>query len=945
MYPRKHAAIFMFVMTVLGTFRHFLVTGSESEVKNSSEGFPRCVTHFVDTLHSLERIKSEKDLTVIRKCFTNLYKYLPGPITVQKMCKIDQKILASEVIETYSQLLSTIIKILIPQWPVFKDEVTNLFLLEESFELSSEILTVLSGFLRNETEKNILEALAIILLKYTKSDSVLVAILDCSSESIGEKTKLYKYETNWENYVQILATLPERVANKLKTNTPKEFSHENFSFILIFHIIRTMDFMADSNFHQGIHYDISYLSNLLSKVIINYNMNGNSEAISRFVDVLISWSGPESKECGRYVRRKLIQTVLFHLNRQAIDCISLMLLKKCPINYKEKDQPILNILGDNLDKNKDWKEILTVKIPLYYKPRDYKETDVVENLIFYISISKNSSDMLSEFILRLSNAWSDVKLANTSNITQHVYLSQLLILAVKYRVTMKNKQWNCVEFKTVLFKGMSKHLDVLSQQFRCIGMATTEIILKILTEIQPRDKESVENLVFDYESMGKVCLEIQKILKELTTKCLNDDNIKPPNNFKSRRVDLKYALDSIADKVIDRKDRPVQNTIMSCAVKSQEQTKEIVKSIISAKLDALSKDNKTLSEDLDSDDDLQPYDMSNDISINAKKRPNYLRDLIESINESKEFESFEASLEVAEELVHKQLKNEDPKLAVELLDLFIHLEPKFRIDDFDSIKFNTSVAIVCSQPKIAAEHLCKEIHTDIGRYSIATKIFMLDVLSESANRIADVRPHDEQQSKEIISKVGENLEIPAEEIIRRRLINKTKYFHTIRPHPFSKAKRNEFAAVSDHFFYPLVSGFGSRQLSLSHHNVKQDFDSILLYKYLAVVGNIILSSKNCPKCPQYCSEIIPMLMYMRYTPDPKIQSCVISLIASIVLALPRSILIGEFFHPMMEFRIWLADLLSNVDLTFKLGGPKSETAIFAGQILHLIEKNLTVTVN
>lgn len=942
MYPRKHAAIFMFVMTVLGTFRHFLVTGSESEVKKCSEGIPGCITHFVDTLHSLERIKSETDLSTVKKCLTDLFKYLPGPITVQKLCKIDDKILAGDVIETYSQLLGIVIKVLIPQWPIFKDEVTNLFVLEESFELSSEILTVLCGFLRNEMENNILEALAIILLKYTKSDAILAAILDCSSDNIEEKIELYKHETNWENYVQILATLPERVANKLKTNTPKEFSHENFSYILIFQIFRTMDFIANSNFHQGIHYDISYLSNFLSKVIINYNMNGNSDSIAKFVDVLICWSEPENKECGRYVRRKLIQTALFHLNRQAIDCISVMLLKKCQINYKNKEQSILNVLGDNLDKNKDWKEILTVKIPLYYKPRDCKEIDVVENLIFYISTSKDSSEMLSEFILRLINAWSDVKMANTSHITQHMYLSQLLILAVKYRVAMKDKPWNCVELKTILFKGMSKHLDVLSQEFRCIGMATTEIILKVLTEIEQKDKEAVENLKFDFESMGKVCLDIHKILKELTTKCLNDETLKPPNDFKPRRVDLKYALDGIADRVIDLKDRPVHNTIMSCAVKTQEQTKEIVKSIISAKLDALGKDNKASSEDLDSDDDLQPYDMCNDISVNAKRRPNYLRDLIESVTESKDFESFEASLEVAEELVNKQLRNEDSKLAVELLDLFVHLEPQFRIDDFDSIKFSTSVGIVCSQPKITAEHLCKEIHTDVGRYSIATKLFMLDVLSESANRIADVRAQNEQKANEVITKVDENSEVPAEEIIRRRLINKTKYFHKIRPHPFSKAKKNEFAAVSDHFFYPLVSGFGSRQLSLSHHNVKQDFDSILLYKYLTVVGNIILSSKNCPKCPQYCSEIIPMLMYMRYSPDPKIQSCVISLIASIVLAVPRSILIGEFFQPMMEFRTWLADLLSNVDLTFKLGGPKSETAIFAVQILQLIEKNLTI---
>lgn len=931
----------MFVITVLGTFRHFLVAGSESEVKSSAE-ISRRIAHFVDTLHSLERIKSQNDLSAIKKCISDLIEHLPGPITVQKLCKIDDKILVTEVIDTYSQVLSAVVKILIPHWPAFKEEVTNLFVLEESFELSSEILTVLCGFLKSDMEINVLEALTIILLKYMKSDVILAAIVDFSSENIEDKIELYKHQTDWENFVQILATLPERVANQLKTNTPKEFSHENFCYILIFQVIRAMDFMADSNFYVGINYDISYLSHLISKVIINYNMNGNSEPVSKFVDVLICWSGPENKECSRYVKRKLIQTVLFHLNRQAIDCISIMLLKKCQINYKTKEQSILNVLGDNLDKNKDWKAMLTMKLPLYYKPKDCKETGVVENLIYYISTSKNSSDMLSEFIVRLINVWSDVKLADTSNIVQHMYLSQLLILAVKYRVTMKEEPWNCVELKTVLFKGMSKHLDVLCQEFRCIGMATTEIILKLLTDIEQQDKEAVENLNFDYEGMGKICVEIQRYLKGLTNRCLNEENVTPPSNFKPKIVDLKYAFDDIADRVINRKDRPVQNTIMSCAVKTQEQTKEIVKSIISAKLDALSKDKKTLIEDLDSDDDLQPYDMSNDVSTNAKKQPNYLRDLIESVNEAKDFESFEASLEVAEELVNLQLRNEDPKLAVELLDLFIHLEPKFHVDDFDSIKFNTSVAIVCNQPKVTAEHLCKDIHTDVGRYSIATKIFMLEVFSEAANRIADVRPHHEPTNIEIISKIEENVQIPAEEIIRRRLINKTTYFHTIKPHPFSKAKKNEFAAISDHFFYPLVSGLGSRQLSLSHHNIKQDFDSILLYKYLSVVGNIILASKNCPKCPQYCAEIIPMLMYMRYTPDPKIQACVISLIASIVLALPRTILIGEFFHPMMEFRVWLVDLLNNVDLTFRFGGPKSETAVFAGQILHLIEKNLTV---
>lgn len=921
----------------MGTFRYFLFSGSDKST--AQEKVLRALRNFIDNIHAIDRVKCEKDVSNIKKCFQAIQNYLPGPITVQKLCKIDENTINSDILDVYSQLLGSVIRLLLPQWPLFKKEVVNMFVLEESFETSQEILLILTGFLKNESEKNVLEAIAFILLKYIKSDAVLTAIVDCSSLHFDEKTDLYKYKSEWENYVQLLATLPERVANRLETDTPKEFSHENYSYILLFHVIRSIDFMSECSFNLGIHYDISYLSHFLSKVLINYNMSGTSDSILNFIDILIAWTGSENKEKSKFIKRKLIQTLLFHLNRQAIDCLSVILLKRCVIDYRGKEQAILNILGDNFDKSKDWNEILSLKIPFYVKPKDYKETVIVENLIFYLSNTKNGSETLSNLIVSVSSAWADVKLTNTSDIAQHMYLSELLILAVKYRVTLviKNKNhWHVNELKTILFKGMSKHLNVLSHEFRCLGMATTEIILKLLSVIEEKDKEAVENLKFDYAEMGKTCVEIHAVLKDLVNKCLIDDNLKVPKNYKIKTVNLKASLDYIAERVID--DRPIHNTIVTCAVKTTEQTKEIVKTIISAKLDAL---DKRMADDLDSDDDLQPYDMSNDLPISATKRPHYIRDLIEIITEEKDQETFEATLEISEELVTKQLKNEDPKLATELLDLFTHLEAKFFVDNFDSIKFNTAVAIVCSQPKVSAPHLCKEIHTDIGRYSIATKIFMLDVLSEAANRIADVRPNVEDAPKTEVITTVEPEEIPAEEIIRRRLINKTRYFHSIRPHPFSKAKRNEFAAVSDSFFYPLVSGFGYKQLTLSHHNLKQDIDSILLYKYLSVVGNIILASKNCPKCPQYCSEIIQIITYMRYNSDPKIQSCVIAILASIVLALPSSILRGEFYNSMLEFRSWLAELLSNVDLTMRLGGPKSETAIFAGQILHLIEKNLT----
>lgn len=866
----------------------------------------------------------------------DVLRLLPGPASVQKLTRLDDVILSPPLRNEYANLLGRVVRTLLPKWPDF-EEVSALFTVEESFAISHEILINLCGFLKEERNSIVLEALAYITLKYAKCDAILVSIIDCSSLVMSDNNR-YVLQNEWETYVQLLATVPERVANALKTKTPKEYSHENYSYYLIFHMIRCIDFMSECSFHQGTQYDLSYLSHLMSKFITNYSLS-NTQGVHKLIDVLIAWTDPENTDQYRFVRRKLIQTLLNRLNRQAIDKLALLLLKRSPIDYKIKDQPIRNVLGNNIDTNKDWHDILTFRIPFYVHPKDFRDTTVEENLVYYISTSKNSVQMLTDLVYKLCRTWSDVHLNNVANIDHHMHTSILLILAVKYRIVIwrtRQNTWDLSELKKILYKGMSKHLDVISQEFRCVGMATIEILFKMLVEVDDSDKKAVDCLNFDFEELGQQCIDIYNTLQATTRKCLLDDKDKIPN-VDVRQIDLNETLDEIAVKVHSGQvEKPVQNTIMTCAVKGPQQTKEIVKTIISAKLDALGKGNRD--EDLDSDDDLQPYDMSNDVPVATKKKPKYLRDLIEIINEAKDQESFEIALTAAEDLVNRQLKTEDPKLAVELLEIFVHLEEKFHVENFSAIKLNTSVLIVCSHPKVSAEYLCKEIHSDIGRYSIATKIFMLDVLTEAAEKIADVKTDVEEKpvkKPEPISK-----EAAREEALRKRLLKKTKYFHSKRPHHLSKAKKNLFAAVSDHFFYPLISGFGYRQLTLSYHNTRQDIDNLLLLRYLSAVGTLILASKNCPKCPIYCREILQMVLYLRFSPNPSIQMAVISVVASIAIALPESLLKGEYYDVMMELTSWLVDTLTSLELTDRLGGPHSEPAQFATEILALLEKLL-----
>ncbi|XP_037876635.1 telomere length regulation protein TEL2 homolog [Bombyx mori] len=894
--------------------------------------------YLAHTLQNIGLIKTENDLTKVKNGFENLMQYLPGPITVQKLFKADEFVITDQLIEPYSRLLCAVVRHLLPQWPLFKDKVVSLFLIEESFEVNHEILTVLCGCLRTESSAAAAEALAHLALRYVRSDAVLAALLHRGAAP----TPAPAPAAHWDTYLQLLATLPERVANRMETKTPKEFSQENYSNILIFHIVRCIDYMSDSTFYQGSKYDLSYLSQLMSKVLVNYYMNGTSAPVTNLVDVLIAWCSNENQDKNRFVKRKLIQVLLAHSSRQAIENLCFLLLRRCPLDYRSDRQIISNILGDNFDASRDWREILSSKVPFYIVPKDYRDTTVPENLIYFLSTTRNRAENLSDLILRLSHVWADVKCSDISNLDQHMYLSELLVLAVKYRVmlSMKHKAyWDLAETKAVLFKGMGKHLDVAAQDFRCVGMATIEIVLKTLADIETSDKEALKSLSFDYKEMGENCVEIHRILLDVSNKCLIDINRKIPHKFKLKLPNVGATLDRIAEALCAEGTRAVHNTIVTCAVKTPQQTKEIVKTIISVKLDALEKEGRPVVEDLDSDDDLEPYDLSNDVSVNARKRPAYVRDLLENLVEAKDVETFEACLEVAEELVTKQLKNESPKLAIDLMDLFVHLEPKYSVDNFEQIKFKTCVAIVLARPAAAAQHLCKEFHTDVGRYSIATKVLMLDIIAESAHRLSNTISDSAAEGRPEAPRPADDA-VPPEEIIRRRLINKTKYYHSMKPHPFSQAKRNEFAKVADSFFYPLLSGFGYKQLTLSHHNRRQDADGVLLLKYLSVIGNVLLASKNCPKCAQYCWEVCELVLHLRYAPDARLQACVVGLLGSVVLALPQTILRSEFFEVMMEFRAWLSDCAANIDLTLKTGGPASEAAIFAGQILALIETSL-----
>ncbi|XP_077286738.1 telomere length regulation protein TEL2 homolog [Arctopsyche grandis] len=878
----------------------------------------------------MDRIKSNKDVVSITGEIGRLRFLLPGHITPQRLCGQDKSLLDWPVFaETiYSALLDALLTKFESQWPlrnnIIDENVASLFLIEDCFEFSLEILSSLCTHLKLANKHKLLSIVEI-TKKYLKSDTVFIAIVNISlieNETDLATNKSTPLFSQWQKYVQFLISLPHRIANCLQRDTPKEFILENYCSILVFHVVRAIDFMSDSCFYADTKYSLKFLSYILSKIIVNFNDCCNSRSITSVINIFVSWTMAGPYDVCSYLKKRLIQNVLENLSRSAIEVFSVMILRNVPLDYfKRSPQSILlfNMLGRAVRENKDWEYVLCTKIPVM---SDYscKDTLLVENLILYLSIMIDKSklyedNILSDLILRLLSSWSSRSGMLYTSFNQRIFITQALLLAINYLSIMTKFSINIhivSKIKTNLYDGVSMHLDSIDPLVRCLGMATAELSLNMLILSEPDGKER-PMLKFDYEDFSDECQELYDDLYQISKKCVFDSSYVPTDVESNITIQNGFKiLEELGVRIFDESNDTVVlkplyiptvsvNKNPKCKIEENEPDAANIKMIENL--------------ELDSDDDLEPYDMSDDLPDKVKKRPGFLRDLRDNLVESSDQEVFSESLLVAEELVYQQLPNDDFQLGVELLDLLVHLEKKYAMDNFDEIRTSACIAIVCIYPMTCAEHLCREFHMPVGKYSIFTRLLLLDILAGAADRMSRFAPVVEMVkikpnvkiTDDRKKKLAESALSTAERIILQRLESKTKYFHSKSVHPFSKARKNTFTKVASSFFYPLLYGFGKHQLTLAGHCLMRDSDNIVLQKFLSVVSVVLISSKNSIDSLKFVVEALNVIWCLRYNRDSKIQAATIVLLVAAVSSVSADILRTHCHEQLVEMKMWLSE--------------------------------------
>ncbi|XP_031844079.2 clathrin interactor lqfR isoform X1 [Nomia melanderi] len=935
------------------------------ESTTSAESLSKhAANQLLEELCCMGPIKSRNTLEKLKSNISEYIQFLPGPLTPQKYCNLD---FDSEIdCMLYGRILEGVIEKFDYNWPLQNDTldpiIKQLIVVDgATLPILAESLSVFTYALKEAEDEKKIHIISIMLELLVKSDSLFSGIINvckCRPQNIRQEEEL---DQMWRDTVQILISLPNRVANKLKNKTLDTFLPQIYFKILNFHISRAISFI-NNGLQYGINADTKPLAMLISKLVII----SKSESLLPLVTILAEWCFENKNN-----EQSLIQNILKTLDTTSIEPIAVSFLMHCDVKFG-----VYSIFGDTLS-NSNWQYTLTTKIPLMCY---YNDENLIINLSSYLSQFLNRNRVLIDLLMKLLDVWGDRSALNHTSVEQHKYITKLLVMCLKKSkdYLSRNERDN---IQRLLFSSISVHLECTHIILRAMGMCVGEIFTNELSE-----SEDAPKLTFNYESMPTEVIDLVQSIKALNTLTKNSetkdhvemsslipDNIQFDTAGDKKLYELGLECSLLPKKNIKTSDNKSEDIFSVTSLHKSDTCQQRT-----SKNNKIIEGNKEDDSELDSDDDLVQYDMSHDTKVTEKLRPAYLRDLRDNLVNEKSSTNpdiFSESLEVCEELVLSQLPGDDVSFAIELLELLVTLKDSCYVENFDVLTFKSCVAIVTVYPKECAEYLCKQFYTGVDKYSVGQRLFFLDILAESARKLSSIPLIEDKdctlrklevkpKKKEISNKVSlfidtekskqykvlynddfDEFEKPNNEIVqnwreivdKRIELNTRKFAHSTQT---PKMFKNKFGNVASSFFYPLLYGFGKQDTCLnSGLQIFSDQENILLIRYLRTLSTIMVSAQNCLLASKMGKEVLELSWILRYHDQAKVRIAVMENIIAVLIAVPQNAIINELFETVIEIKLWLLDLSQNV-IT---GDHDKECRMLGAKVVSLIDSILSST--
>ncbi|XP_058426375.1 telomere length regulation protein TEL2 homolog isoform X2 [Diceros bicornis minor] len=291
--------------------------------------------------------------------------------------------------------------------------------------------------------------------------------------------------------------------------------------------------------------------------------------------------------------------------------------------------------------------------------------------------------------------------------------------------------------------------------------------------------------------------------------------------------------------------------------------------------------------ELDSDDEFVPYDMSGDREVKSSKAPVYVRDCIEALTTSEDWERWEAALRALEGLVFRS-----PAATREV-----------------------------------AEYLTSQFYA--VNYSLRQRMDILDVLTLAAQELS--RPGrlgrtPQHGSPGPTSQPGSAAAPAWRAVVEERIRSKTRRFSKGFARQGPATGPNKFNSVAGSFFFPLIQHFDRPLVTF---DLLGD-DQLVLGRLAHTLGALMYLAVNTMVAVPMGKALLEFVWALRFHGDAYVRRGLLSAVSSVLLSVPAERLLADLPDELQEARSWLADVAEK--------DPDEDCRMLAVKALLLLER-------
>ncbi|KAL6488251.1 hypothetical protein MHYP_G00019920 [Metynnis hypsauchen] len=676
-----------------------------------------------------------------------------------------------------------------------------------------------------------------------------------------------------ETILTRLSALPDLIANRLRTHTPARFLPQQYYTHLARDVLNTLENTCRA-LRVGQDCSLGFVAQLLGKVC----MQGHGELVCGALGPRLS-SLTRSDALWRRVSCKLLENVPDRWIESVITAL---------IHHLHRASALSRVMGNLVLKNKKVQFVLTHKVLLlqYQHP-----TQLLRTVLGYLALDHDRRPLLKQVLRSVCQVWSNSSAVRHTSLDQQLYVSKALLLCVNL-LNQTEIQELREELLQCMLGGVQCRLDSSTERVRRMGMVVGECLSQKLDT-------PTSQLQFQYEA-NEESRELLSLMEPQSEEDDDDEQQQQPDD--TLRPQTESSGQSTGG----------QSMISQPPAANQT----------SAKPAGQSSDSE-----LDSDDELTPYDMSADQVKQKVTPPRYVRDCLEALMSSDDPERVELSLQMAEELLRKNVSTAR-EVSVQFSKVLLHLEDRYSTAGFHTLRQNSMVALAVIHTQPVVEYLTTEFYS--LNYSLRQRLDILEVLALAAQELSE--PITE---KKAVSRPGARavtLEQCGEvehwrQVVEKRIQSKTRRISKGASQP-SKATPNRYAPVAAYFFFPLLRNYDRPQVTFD----LLGSDHLVLGRLVHTLGLLMHLAVNAPVATQMGKALLDFVWAIRFHADQMVRRGVLFAVCAVFLSMPSENLLLELSDDLVETRAWLADVAES--------DPDADCRSLAVQSLVLLEKNL-----